>query len=673
MDLAVIFKAGKKHWVIALSGLIIPHIIVWVVAICIRDYMDPELRKYSSIGGIVSAIIITTFPVIYSILRDMQLLSSEIGRVALTTVIISDVVGITVIIAFEAVKQGEDKGINALYYICTVVGVSGLVIGGIPQVMQWINRQTPEGKPVDQKYITATLLGVFVIAFTTDFIGAAIGNGPLWLGLAIPDGPPIGATIVHKSEVVMNDILMPFAYATIGLKTDIFAMSECWSCLTPLFALATMAIVSKLVSVVMAAQFTDMSYRDSLAMSFMLSLRGQTEFLLYLHWADLKIIKTPSFSLMVTLTIIVTGITSPIIDFLYDPTRPYMINKKRTIQHTVQESELRILACIYDQESVASLFSLLDFANPTSSNPFTVFALYLVELLGRAAPVFIDHAKQNEDYWDTNNEAIHNAIKLYEEARTDCIFMNFFTSITPQRTMYQDICEIALLNKVGFIILPFHKKCIEDGNDFSTAILRPGVQSANANTLSHAPCSVGILACKNAAAWGSLPTRSSNCIRRQFAMLFFGGPDAREALSLADHMVEHPDVSLVVVRFLASEYKGDDESERKLDDGVVTWFWVKNERNDKVVYKEVVVHNGFETVSAVQSLNDSVPIDLWITGRKNGINPTLLEGLSEWTDNPELGLVGDFLVSIDFNTSGSVLVVQQQVLRDQRASPWACY
>uniref|UniRef100_A0A803KS67 Cation/H+ exchanger transmembrane domain-containing protein n=1 Tax=Chenopodium quinoa TaxID=63459 RepID=A0A803KS67_CHEQI len=289
MDLAVIFKAGKKHWVIALSGLIIPHIIVWVVAICIRDYMDPELRKYSSIGGIVSAIIITTFPVIYSILRDMQLLSSEIGRVALTTVIISDVVGITVIIAFEAVKQGEDKGINALYYICTVVGVSGLVIGGIPQVMQWINRQTPEGKPVDQKYITATLLGVFVIAFTTDFIGAAIGNGPLWLGLAIPDGPPIGATIVHKSEVVMNDILMPFAYATIGLKTDIFAMSECWSCLTPLFALATMAIVSKLVSVVMAAQFTDMSYRDSLAMSFMLSLRGQTEFLLYLHWADLKV------------------------------------------------------------------------------------------------------------------------------------------------------------------------------------------------------------------------------------------------------------------------------------------------------------------------------------------------------------------------------------------------
>ncbi|KMT05373.1 hypothetical protein BVRB_7g175050 [Beta vulgaris subsp. vulgaris] len=673
MDLTVVTKAAKRNWVIALAGVIIPLIVVWLLAICVRDYMDAELRKFSSIGGIVTGITITTFPVIYSVLRDMHLLSSEIGRLALTTVIISDFIGISVIVAFEAVKQGEEKKLNALYYIITVFIVSGMVIGGIPLVMQWINRRTPEGKPVEQKYITATLLGVFVIGFVTDFIGVAIGNGPLWLGLAIPDGPPIGATIVQKSESLMHNILMPFSYATIGLKTDVFAMSECWSCLSPLFAMVVMVFVAKLVTVVMAARFTDMQYRDSIALGFMLSLRGQTEFFLMLHWMDFKILTTPSFSLLVCLTVTITGISSPIINLLYDPTKPYMINKKRTIQHTVQESELRILACIYDEESVASLFSLLDVSNPTSSNPFSVFALYLVELVGRAAPVFIDHTSQVDEYWDNNNEAIHNAIKLYEEIRTDCITMNFYTSVTPQRTMYQDICEIALLHKVGFIILPFHKKCIEDGNDFSTAILRPGVQSANANTLSHAPCSVGILACKNAAAWGTLPTRMSHRMHRQFAMLFLGGPDAREALSLADRMVGHPDVSLIVVRFLASEYRGDNESERKLDDGVVTWFWMKNERNDKVVYKEVVVSNGFETVSAIQSLNDSVPIDLWITGRKNGINPTLLEGLSEWSDNPELGLIGDFLVSVDFNTSGSVLVVQQQMLRDQRASPWACY
>uniref|UniRef100_A0A803M247 Cation/H(+) antiporter C-terminal domain-containing protein n=2 Tax=Chenopodium quinoa TaxID=63459 RepID=A0A803M247_CHEQI len=350
-----------------------------------------------------------------------------------------------------------------------------------------------------------------------------------------------------------------------------------------------------------------------------------------------------------------------------------MTNKKRTIQHTTDVSKLRLMACIYDQESMASLFSLLDFVNPTTNNPFTIFVIHLIELLGRATPMFIDHMKEIGEYWDNNNVAIHKSIKLYEKDRMNCITMNLFTSVTPNRTMYQDICESALLNKVRFIILPFHKKCIKDGNDFSSAILRPGVQSTNANTLIHAPCSVGIYACKNAATWETFSCRSNQCTRRQFVLLFLGGPDAREALALASHMVEHPDVSLIVVRFLANEQRGDIKSERKMDDGVITWFWVKNERNEKVVYREVVVNNGFETVSAIQSLNTSASIDLWIVGRENGINLTLLEELSEWSENSELGLIGDFLVLADFNTSGSVLVVQQQVLRNERVVPLACY
>ncbi|KAL9235236.1 hypothetical protein vseg_010014 [Gypsophila vaccaria] len=671
MDLAVISKARKKHVVIAVASLLVPHLCAWAVALLLRDYMDVEMRKYSSFGGVISAVIITTFPVIYSILSDLHLLSSELGRVALLTVIISDLFGINAIVGFEALKQGDYTSVNAFYYQLTLILVFGIVIGGIPFVMRWINRHSAADKPVDQVFITAILLGVFIMGFITDFIGAAIGNGPLWLGLAIPDGPLIGVTIVQKSETFMNQVLMPFSFATIGLKTDVFAMNECWTCLGPAFAMTIMSFVAKIISTVMGARFMDMPYKDSFVLSLMLSLRGQTEFLLYLHWIDLKMIRTPSFSMMVILTMLGTGIVTPLISILYDPTKPYMGNKKRTVQHTQQESELRILACMYDQDSVATLLNLIDVANPTPTNPFRVFALYLVELLGRAAPVFMDHSQQDH-YWDSTNEAIHNAVLMYQKAHAQDIRLHFFTTVTPQRTMYQDICELAVVHKVSFIILPFHKKCLDATNDTSATIL-PGVQSVNANTLSHAPCSVAILACKDATTWTTIPGRASSRRRsRQFAMVFLGGPDAREALTLSDRMVGHPDVSLIVIRFLASDYKGDNESERKLDDGVVTWFWVKNEQNEKVVYKEVVVSTGLETLSAIQSLNDTTAVDMWIVGRKSGINPVLLEGLSDWTVNPELGLIGDFLVSMDFSTTSSVLVVQQQVLKDQRSTPWIC-
>ena len=105
--------------------------------------------------------------------------------------------------------------------------------------------------------------------------------------------------------------------------------------------------------------------------------------------------------------------------------------------------------------------------------------------------------------------------------------------------------------------------------------------------------------------------------------------------------------------------------EKKLDDGVVTWFWVKNEVNERVLYREVIVRNGAETVAAIQAINEDT-FDLWIVGRKQGINPLLLEGLQDWTENHhELGVIGDYVGAVDFGGTASVLVIQQQILREQ--------
>ncbi|XP_021721077.1 cation/H(+) antiporter 24-like [Chenopodium quinoa] len=667
-------KAGKKVWMVAFLGVTIPFVITSFVFSYIKANMGSLLQVHSATSMIIfSSMVFTSFQVIHFILTDVKLMSSEIGRLALTIAVLSDFFGLTMVVVFEAFEQGEKEKHYLWYFMSSVFVIISLLVVSLPQVVKWINKRTPEGKSVDQNYIVATLLTVFVIGFFTDYIGAAVGTGPIWLGLAMPNGPPMGAAIKQKTEIVLNYILMPFAYATVGLNTDVFAVIESWNSLVPMFLVVLFVFFAKLVTNAMLAPFMEISYKDSFILSIMLSFKGQTDYFLCLHWMDLKIIETPSFTMLVTLSTIETAIFCPIIDYMYDPKKSYLINIQRTIEHTMQGSELRILACIYDQESVASLFSLLDFANPTSSNPFKVYTLYLIELLGRGTPMLIDHAKNtNVVYWDNNNEVIHNAIKHYAEARTNTITMRSFTSVTPSRTMYQDICDMALLYKVKFIILPFHKKSIKDGSEFSTEV-RPGVQSSNANILSNAPCSVGILACKNDDIWGTNSSPIFLRIHCQFVMLFLGGHDAREALSLAGRMAEHPNVSLIVFRILPSEDREYNKSERKMDDGVVACFEVQNEWNDRVVYKEVFVDNGLDTVSALQSLNNSIPVDLWIVGRKNGIDSILLKGLSDWSDNPELGLIGDFLVSMDVNTlGGSVLIVQQQMLRNPESIPWGC-
>lgn len=370
----------------------------------------------------------------------------------------------------------------------------------------------------------------------------------------------------------------------------------------------------------------------------------------------------PYYTTMVLLTTVITAISAPLISLLYDPTKPYMVNKRRTIQHTAPGTDLRILLIVYEQESVAGFINLIEASNPTTSTPFSITAMCLIELLGRAHPVFIDHQKQSHVSAQFSTcLTIHNALKFYQETRSECVKLNSYTIVTPRRTMYQDICEHALLNKSTIIILPFSR-------DLDLSECRLGQRSANWFVLTHAPCSVGIFVDKGHLRNPFTTTTSFGHAPCHFAVLFLGGADAREALAYADRMLGNPEVTLTVVRFLSFNGEGDNEMEKKLDDGVVTWFWVKNEANERVIYREVVVRNGAETVAAIQAINDE-SFDMWIVGRQQGINPMLLEGLSDWTENlHELGIIGDYVGAVDFRGTASVLVVQQQILREQNTT-----
>lgn len=371
--------------------------------------------------------------------------------------------------------------------------------------------------------------------------------------------------------------------------------------------------------------------------------------------------------MFVLFTTLVTSIITPLIGIFYNPNRPYMINKRRNIQHTPPNTELQIVVCFVEEESVPSMTHLLEVFNPTVHSPFLVYSLHLRELIGRAAPMFIDHSEEENESDDKNsdmddNGTIHKAFQTIQEIRRDVIKVHSFTSVAPKRSMYQDVCELALNKKACMIVLPFN---VSLGSVAGSDMVQNNVKSLNFTVLDHAPCSVAVLVDK-----GNFKPPNSRMsvanMKYHFAMLFLGGADAREALSCADRMAGNPNVSLTVIRFLAHNGEGENEMEKKLDDGLVTAFWVKYEANEQVAYREVVVRNGEETVAAIRAMNSDY--DLWIVGRKLGINPILIEGLSSWSESLELGVIGDYVASVDFRSSASVLVVQQQVLRDRETN-----
>lgn len=77
----------------------------------------------------------------------------------------------------------------------------------------------------------------------------------------------------------------------------------------------------------------------------------------------------------------------------------------------------------------------------------------------------------------------------------------------------------------------------------------------------------------------------------------------------------------------------------------------------QVGYVEKHVENGSETASALRDMADMY--SLIVVGKEGRGHSPLITGISDWEECPELGKVGDFLASSEFDFCGSVLVMQQ--------------
>ncbi|PQM38503.1 cation/H(+) antiporter 4 [Prunus yedoensis var. nudiflora] len=225
--------------------------------------------------------------------------------------------------------------------------------------------------------------------------------------------------------------------------------------------------------------------------------------------------------------------------------------------------------------------------------------------------------------------------------------------------MYDDICTLAIDKATSLIILPFHRKWSRVNGSIESE--NQNTRTLNCRVLETAPCSVGILVnrghvkCTNSSA-------SPNEAYR-VALIFLGGSDDREALTFAKRVANDTYISLTVIRLVdASGY----------EDGNDKWEWVQDNEMLKeikyngagyVSYVEQIVEDGIKTTRKIRSLMDENEYDMFIVGRRYNVSSPQTLGLDQWSEFPELGVIGDMLSSTDSRCKSSVLVIQQQQQR----------
>ncbi|XP_058110652.1 cation/H(+) antiporter 15-like [Magnolia sinica] len=646
---------GRKSFIIALTGMIVTFATVTSLIYPLGKYVSKSMAQGPFLTAIASQLTISPFPDVYPFLAEFNLLNSELGRLSLAAAMVNDIIGWSSLVLLETTRPGRSS-LAAFYSLGSNICLLIFAFFIIHPLMIWIIRQTPEGKPVEQRYVVTILMGAVVMALTTDMLGMSLLQGPLLFGLVIPDGPPLGSTLTDKTEMMMRVILLPLFFACCGQSVTTFSITD-WRNWGVLVLIIFISRIAKLAGTIFSAIICKINFRDALTLGLILNSKGFTEMLTYWHWISYTLIDDQTYTQLVASTLVTTSIVSPLVKSLTMNSRPYMTYVRRTIQHLNPRTELRMLACIHGQENVPPIINLLEATHATQESPICVYVMHLVELIGRATPMLIAHKPHKKSTFSSISNAIFSAFYNYEKQYTGNVVIQPFTSIAPYKTTHNDVCSVALDKKVCLIIVPFHKQKSVDG---SLDVVDHALQLINPNVLVESPCSVGILVDRSRFgghyAWskqGSTPYR--------ICVIFIGGADDREALSYASRMVNHPRVMLTVVRFLSKEDMREKTRERWLDDELVEEFRVKSVGNEQIVYREELVMDVEETISVIQSMDDIY--DLMVVGRRQGMTMWLVGGPSVWSENPELGVIGDLCCSSDFfSGTVSVLVMQQQVI-----------
>ncbi|XP_014628805.2 cation/H(+) antiporter 3 [Glycine max] len=650
MDFSITTRIGKKEWVIALVGLLLPLLIGYTQLEIISTLLTQGngVNNHSSVVILMTQSI-TSFPVIASVLNDLQILNSELGRLALSSALVGDILSNILIIStvvFDVNQQVDGIGVNLVCFFVLII----IIFFIYRPTMFWVIDHTPERQEVKDIYINIIVGILFTLVWCSMLLKQEFILLPFLLGLATPDGPPLGSSLVKRIHVFGIEFLLPIFVATCAMKIN-FGLNFTIITTTTTILVVFLGHLIKMIAYTTSSLFFKIPLKDAMSLAILLNCKGVVEVAMYSSALDKNDLEPDIYTVVITTIMITNSIVHLMVKRLYDPSRKYVGYQKRNIFNLKPDSNLRILVCIHKQYHTIPIIRALDLCTPTPEYPTTVDVLHLIELVGRSSPIFVSHKMKKGVLSHTRNSYSENVIlsfKIYEDEKKGATTINPYTAISPPTLMHEDVCFLALDKVASIIILPFHRKWSINGKiEHEDKTIR----SLNCKVMEKAPCSVGILVSR------FVHQRDSPL---RLAMIFLGGNDDREALCLANRAAKDSSVNLVVYHITTNNKDEIQDVDTMLDHAMLKDAKKECSNLKTVIHKEIIVEDGAQISSILRQMIDEH--DFFIVGRRHGIVCPQTKGLQGWSEFSELGLIGDFLASTDLECKSSVLVVQQQQL-----------
>ena len=311
LDLELLRKRAGQAAAAAAGSILLPLLLGYLLGFLLFEPLaEPGVTRQQFAVFFACAISVTAFPVLARILAEQKLVSTRFGAVALACAALNDITA-WCLLAFVVLLVGRGGDLS----IAAMLGLTvALIIFSFAVIRPLVPKLARVFKSAMAKQDLLALVLVLMLgaAWATERIGLHAIFGAFLMGVAMPKKGHDWNELRHKLEDFTVVFLLPLFFAYTGLRTSIGLLGDSTALLFS--ALITLvAIAGKIIGTAGAARLAGMDARESLSLGVLMNTRGLMELVLLNIGLEIGVISPTVYAMLVTMTIITTGMTSPLL------------------------------------------------------------------------------------------------------------------------------------------------------------------------------------------------------------------------------------------------------------------------------------------------------------------------------------------------------------------------
>jgi Kef-type K+ transport system membrane component KefB len=306
---------GRKQLVaagwIAVLSVLVPMGLGLLIAVPLYGSLAPRGVTFWPFALFMAAALsMTAFPVMARILKDRQMTQTTIGRLALTSAAMADVL-VWMMLALVVVLAASHDWNQLARTVGGLAALSLVLFIAIkPLLARLIARYAANGRP-EGALLAALLIGTFASAYVTDLLQVHAVFGAFLFGVCLPRDDRLLAALIERIEYVAVLVLMPVFFALAGLSTTPEAFGGAG--LGALLLILAVAIGGKICSGAAGARIAGQPWSICFAVGSLMNARGLMELIVIKVGLDIGVIGNDLFTLLMVMAIVTTLMTGPLL------------------------------------------------------------------------------------------------------------------------------------------------------------------------------------------------------------------------------------------------------------------------------------------------------------------------------------------------------------------------